>query len=162
MKSRLWPEHGRRATFWGALSARFFMISYVFLLGAVAAFGIAFAIVASSKPEVVEALKKAGVGNGEALSALAVGLTVVATGWVLLAAMVRPNFGGGRSFLVRTKSLISEAMVRVSREKTRERDMDGWRNQIIRETYAQVMEQQERGLLCPNCKGRDVGYKESA
>lgn len=144
------------------LSVRFFMIAYVFLLGAVAAFGIAFALVASSKPEVVEALKKGGVGNGEALSALAVGLTVVVTSWLMVAALVRPNHGGGRSFLARTKSLLAEAAVRGSRRKTRERDMDGWRNQIVRETYAQVMEQQERGLLCPNCKGRDAGYKKSA
>ncbi|MEU9894275.1 hypothetical protein ACIBCS_27980 [Streptomyces phaeochromogenes] len=117
--------------------------------------GMFFAL--ASNEEAVEALKESGVtvSNADLLKAgVPATVSVVAAVGMLIRMVTRPRPQSSALTLVE-RWLFARADT-VSRRKRRQAEMDMWRDQIVRETYAQVMEQQERGMLCSNCKGRDL------
>ncbi|MFD3498817.1 hypothetical protein [Streptomyces sp. NPDC058678] len=120
----------------------------------------AMTLLVADRQEVIEALKEAGVSNSDFLRALFLGTAVVISqGLFVIVIVARRRAQGPRSSagLSTVERLLFGISDRRFRQKSMEMEKDAWRNQIIRETYAQVLEQQERGLLCPNCKGKPGG-----
>lgn len=125
---------------------------------AVLIFSTAVLIVVSGRQEVLEVIKKQEISNTELVTAV-FGVTVLAVlTAALLVTLARWRRSGKSTAYLLVEKWSAARADRKSRRDRTEADMRSLRNRIVRETYAQVLEQQERGLLCPNCKGQAPGH----
>lgn len=163
MAVRSWREDASgRIDTWIVRFHRFICATYALAACVLAFFGITFFLVVMGNKEMVEALKKVdGISNNDILGAAVTSALTVAFAVTVLVSAARRDRLKGSSALAAAERRFFARTGRKFRSASVEREMESWRNQIVRETYQQVMEQQARGLLCPNCKGQGPENRKS-
>jgi hypothetical protein len=160
---RPWREaESAQAPVWGDRLKRAAQSVFMIFVGATMIYCMTLFLVLGNDREVMEAAKKIDVSYTKLLTSLMTSIVLVTAVTHMVVRWARRDRPRRSTALTITERWIFAWRDRRFRHKRREREMDSWRSQIVRETYQQVMEQQERGLLCPNCKGQDPGHRKTA
>lgn len=136
------------------------LLVYLFVvLGISLAF---FMLVSYDRDLLSETSRKVDVPSDVSLAVWVGSFLVIAVGGGILVRMTKRGYRGKSAMLTALERSVFARADRTFRPAVREVEIEILRAEITRETYEQVMEQQRRGLLCPNCKGQGPGQRWSA
>lgn len=148
---------------WTSRIYRYFQTAVIFYVYGITGLALTFMmIVGSDKHLFRQTVTSVQTPGYMALLYLIGSFTALAVGGMLLIRVTKRGYLGKSPFMTRIDRFIFARADRTFQSEVSQMEIELLRAQITRKVYGQVMDQQQRGLLCPNCKGQDPGQQRSA
>lgn len=148
---------------WASRIYRYFQTGLIVYIFGITSMALTFLmIVGSDKHLFRQTMTSVQIPGYMALLFMVGSFTAVAVGGLLLVRVTKRGYLGKSPFMTRIDRFIFARADRTFQSEVSQMEIELLRAQITRKVYGQVMDQQQRGLLCPNCKGQDPGQQRSA